>query len=162
MMQLLESIEHSGLATWVRESPSIFAYTRVLSLHAIGLSIVVGVSSIVALRVLGFFSAIPLEPLNKLFPLAYIGFWINALSGVLLLMANATGMFAMVMFYLKMIFVVAAVITLKCLRRSFADSTVTAARGRRLARLMLTFWFIAIVTGRLTAYPYMIEAWFGV
>jgi hypothetical protein len=161
MMHLLEAIEHSGLATWVRESPSIFAYTFVLSLHAIGLSIVVGISSIVALRVIGVFPGIPVEPLNKLFPLAYVGFWINAISGVLLLMANATGMFTMFMFWLKMFFVVAAVLTMGRLRRTFVNGSVMTD-GRRLAMLMLVFWFFGIVVGRLTSYPYMIEAWFGI
>lgn len=161
MMQLLEWIEHSGLATWVRESPSIFAYTLVLSLHAIGLSIVVGVSSIVGLRVVGFFRDIPLEPMFKLFPLMYVGFWINLVSGLLLLSANATGMLTMVMFYLKMTFVIAAVIVLRLIRGRFRDGTI-ASRGPKLAYAMLALWFCAIVTGRLTSYPYFVEAWFGI
>jgi len=161
MMQLLEWIEHTGIATWVRESPSIFAYTLVLSLHAIGLSIVVGISSMVGLRIVGFAREIPLEPMFKLFPLMYVGFWINAISGLLLLAANASGMLTMLMFYLKMTFVVAAIVTVRLVRRRFADGTI-ASRGRRLAFAMLAFWFCAIVTGRLTSYPHMIEAWFGV
>jgi hypothetical protein len=160
MMQLLEQIEHSGLATWVRESPSIFAYTAVLSLHAIGLSIVVGISSVVALRVIGVFPSLPLQPMVRLFPAMYIGFWINAVSGVLLLMANATGMLTMIMFYLKMMFVIAAVLTLRLLRRAFARHTLDD-NGRKLAYAVLALWFCAIVTGRLTSYPYMIQAWFG-
>jgi hypothetical protein len=160
MMQLLEAIEHSGLATWVRESPSIFAYTLVLSLHAIGLAIVVGISSMVGLRLVGRFSGIPVEPLIKLFPVMYIGFAINAISGLLLLMANATGMLTMLMFYLKMTFVTAAMITVEKMRRSFAGGTIDAD-GRKLATLLLVFWFIAIITGRLTSYPYMIASWFG-
>jgi hypothetical protein len=161
MMQLLESIEQSGLATWVRESPSIFAYTLVLSLHAMGLSIVVGVSSMVGLRLVGAFRGIPVEPLLKLFPLMYIGFTINAISGLLLLMANATGMFTNVMFFLKMTFVIAAMGLVELIRLRFRDGTV-AVSGRKLAFALLAIWFCAIVTGRLTSYPYMIEAWFGI
>ncbi|MGW8369829.1 MAG: hypothetical protein ACWGPN_14275 [Gammaproteobacteria bacterium] len=160
-MQLLEWIEHTGLATWVRESPSIFAYTLVLSLHAIGLSIVVGISAMVGLRVLGFAKEIPLEPMFKLFPLMYVGFWINAVSGLLLLSANATGMLTMVMFYLKMTFVIAAILTVRLIRRKFVDGTV-ATEGRKLAFAMLAFWGCAIITGRLTSYPYLVQAWFGV
>lgn len=161
MMGLLEWIEHTGIATWVRESPSLLAYTLVLSLHAIGLSIVVGISSMVGLRVAGFFRDIPLEPMFKLFPLMYIGFWINLVSGLLLLSANATGMFTMVMFYLKMFFVICAIVMVRLVRRRFADGTI-ATSGPPLAWAMLAFWFCAIVTGRLTSYPYMIEAWFGI
>lgn len=160
MTGLLEAIEQSGIATWVRESPSIFAYTLVLSLHAIGLSIVVGLSSIVGLRLVGKFSGIPVEPLLKLYPVMYFGFAINAISGLLLLMANATGMMTMFMFYLKMSFVVAAMIVLERMRRSFSNGTI-AVDGRKLATMLLAFWFVAIITGRLTSYPYMIASWFG-
>jgi hypothetical protein len=159
MMQLLEFIEGTGIATWVRESPSIFAYTFVLSLHAIGLSIVVGTSAMVALRLLGRFDAIPLQPMVKLYPLMYTGFWINAGSGLLLLSANATGMFAMTMFYIKMAFVIAAVVTLRLLRPRLAAGE-TQLRGFALA--LLGFWLAAIVAGRLTAYPYFVEAWLGI
>ena len=158
MMALLEFIEGTGIATWVRESPSIFAYTLVLSLHAIGLSIIVGVSSIVALRGLGYFGQIPLEPVFRLYPLMYIGFGINVVSGVLLLSANATGM---TMFYIKMAFVIAAIVTLRVLKpRLVANEPEARLRGPSWA--LLGFWLVAIVAGRLTAYPYFVEAWLGI
>ena len=161
MIGFLEWIEHTGIATWVRESPSLLAYTLVLSLHAIGLSIVVGISSIVGLRIVGAFRDIPLEPMFKLFPLMYIGFWINAVSGLLLLMANATGMFTMIMFWLKMFFVICAILTLGVVRKCFTDGTLTT-KAVPLAWALLGFWFCAIVTGRLVSYRYLIEAWFGI
>ena len=156
MFQLLEFVEGTGIATWVRESPSIFAYTLVLSLHAIGLSIVVGISAMVALRILGRFDNLPLRPLVKLYPIMYTGFWINAISGLLLLSANATGMFAMTMFYIKMTFVILAVATLRLLRPRLVAG---ATRLRGFAFALLGFWLAAIVAGRLTAYPYFVEAW---
>jgi hypothetical protein len=158
MMELLEFIEGTGIATWVRESPSIFAYTLVLSLHAIGLSIVVGVSAMVALRVLGRFEAIPLQPMVKLYPLMYIGFWINAISGLMLLSANATGMLQMTMFYIKMAFVIAAVITLRLMRPRVAAGD----QAKGIAIALLALWTAAIIAGRLTAYPYFVEAWLGI
>lgn len=159
MIELLEFIEGTGIATWVRESPSIFAYTFVLSLHAIGLSIVVGVSVMVALRALGRFSEIPLRPMVKLYPLMYIGFWINAISGLLLLSANATGMLQMTMFYIKMGFVLAAVVTLRVMRPRIAAGE---AEAKPLAIALLVLWIGAIISGRLTAYPYFVEAWLGI
>ena len=90
----------------------------------------------------------------------YIGFWINAISGLLLLSANATGMLTMLMFYLKMIFVVAAVVMMRWLRRSFVRGTV-AREGPKLAYAMIGCWVVAIVTGRLTSYPYMVQSWFA-
>ena len=157
MQAFLEFIQGTGIATWVRESPSIFAYTFVLSLHAMGLAIVVGVSLMLGLRTLGLFSGIPLKPMLKLYPVMYLGFWINAISGLLLLSANATGMLTMLMFYIKMAFVAAAVVTLSLLRpRLVAGDTV---KGMSLA--LIGFWIGAIVAGRLTAYPYFVAAWLG-
>jgi hypothetical protein len=160
MMHLLELIENSGFSTWIRESPSLFAYTLILSLHAIGLAIIVGVSWIVALRMLGVWKSIPFEPLFNLFPLMYAGFYINAISGILLLSAETTTMLTMVMFYLKMAFIVAAMITLRLVRRRFVAGTAeTQSHG--LAWAVIGFWFGAIIAGRLTSYPYFVDSWFG-
>lgn len=155
---MLEFIESTAIATWVRESPSIFAYTFVLSLHAIGLAIIVGVSAIVALRTLGRFEGIPLAPMLRLYPVMWAGFTINAISGLMLLSANASGMLAMPMFYIKMAFIVAAVVTLSLLKPRLAAGS---AGVRGLSYALLGFWLGGIVAGRLTAYPYFVAAWFG-
>ena len=42
MMELLASLENSGFGTWLRESPSIWAYPAVLTLHAMVLVGLVG------------------------------------------------------------------------------------------------------------------------
>jgi hypothetical protein len=167
MGALLEYIQHSGIATWVRESPSLFAYTFVLSLHAIGLAIIVGVSTMVALRTVGCFAQIPLQPMLKLYPVMYAGFWVNAISGLLLLSANATGLLlpsvstgvvTMSLFYTKMAFVVAAVLTLRLMRPRLAAGMAP----RSLSFAVLGFWVAAIIAGRLTAYPYFVSAWLGI
>ena len=36
---MIDAIQNSAYAVWVRESPSIWAYTTILSLHAMGLAI---------------------------------------------------------------------------------------------------------------------------
>jgi hypothetical protein len=98
----------------------------------------------------------------------YAGFWVNVLSGFALLAANATGMLTNVMFYLKMAFVALSVFVLRLIRNIvFADDavdhvSVTDTRARGLAYASLACWAFAIVTGRLTAYPYFVEAWFGI
>jgi hypothetical protein len=167
LSQMLEFIENSGIAVWVRESPSIFAYTFVLSLHAIGLAIVVGISVIVGLRALGRFDQIPLQPIVRLYPVMWFGFAINAISGFLLLATNATNMltgtnslFPMLTFYIKMSFIVAAVVTLELLRPRLADEPGRQAT-KGLAFALIGFWLGAIVFGRLTAYPYFVSAWLG-
>lgn len=159
-MQLLESIQGMGIPTWVRESPSIFAYTFILSMHAIGLAIIVGISSMVALRMVGLFRAIPIEPMLKLIPVMHIGFAINLISGLLLLSANLTGMLAMFMFYLKMALIVAAMGLISLIRRQFGAGKAEHSRGLGFA--ILGCWFCAVIAGRLTAYPYLVDSWLGI
>lgn len=158
-MGFFEFVESTGVATWVRESPSIFGYTFVLSLHALGLAIVVGFSSAVALRILGVGRGIPLEPLSKLFPVMYLGFTINAVSGLMLLAANASGMLTNFMFYIKLGFIAAAFVAMVLMQGRFRRGV--PAQGRGVAFAIVGCWFGAIVAGRLTAYPYFVDAWLG-
>lgn len=166
-MDLIAAIENSAYATWVRESPSIFAYTTVLSLHAIGLAIVVGLNTVLALRLLGFVQEIPLAPMRKLFPWMYAGFTINALSGLSLLAANLSNDITNWMFLLKLALIALAMINLEVTRaRVFdaAEGLVEAASSRRariFAVAALVLWSGAIVAGRLTEYPGMVASWFA-
>ena len=45
-MNFLETLENLGFSTWVRESPSKFAYPTVLLLHVIGMGVVAGLSAV--------------------------------------------------------------------------------------------------------------------
>ena len=81
-MDFLLRLEQSGLATWIRESPSIWAYPTVLFLHTMGIGFLAGASAAIDLRILGFAPKIPLSSMEKFFPVMYFGFWINAISGL--------------------------------------------------------------------------------
>ena len=47
---MIDAIENSAYAIWVRESPSIWAFTTILSLHAMGLAIIVGIGAFIYRR----------------------------------------------------------------------------------------------------------------
>jgi hypothetical protein len=164
---VLETLEHSDLAVWIRESPSLFSYTLILSLHAIGLAMVVGTNTLVALRLLGVAPGIPLESLRRFYPVIWFGFWINAISGVLLFIAEATSMSAMPAFWGKLTFVfvgmvVGQLIRTRCLEVPEAAAGVVSAAGRRLAVVSLVCWYLALIVGRLTGYPELVKNWFGI
>jgi hypothetical protein len=164
---MFEAIENSAYATWVRESPSIFAYTSILSLHAIGLAIIVGLHTVVALRLLGFVPALPLQPLRKLFPWMYLGFTINLFSGSSLLAANLTNDLGNWLFLAKLVFILFAMINLELTKIHVFDrpdppgpnGLPKNARAYAIAALVL--WSLAMVAGRFTAYPNFVEAWLG-
>ena len=67
------------------------------------------------LRILGFAPAVPLAPLERFFPAVWTAFWINAVSGTLLVIGEATKL-ANLDFAVKMLFIAAAVIILRMLR----------------------------------------------
>ncbi len=161
-------LEGTALAAWVRESPSLFAYTMILSVHAIGLAIVVGISTLIALRLLGFARGIPLAVLPKMYPVIWFGFGINAVSGGLLFLAEATKMAVMVAFIAKLGFVAIGMVVGQLLQsRYFSDTQnvnagIVTPVGRRLACASLVCWYVALIVGRLTGYPDLVTAWFHI
>ena len=164
---MIEAIQNSGYATWVRESPSFFAYTWILSLHAMGLAIIVGINTIVALRLLGWAPEIKINALRRLLPWMYLGFTINAFSGLSLLAANASNDLHNWMFFVKLSMIACAMVNLEFTKANvFNDPAVINNTGvpagvKKFAIMSLVFWSLAIIAGRLTEYPAFVLAWFG-
>jgi hypothetical protein len=156
MMDFLASVESTEFASWLRESGSIWAYPAVLTLHTLGLGVLVGASAVVDLRLLGAASQMPLEPLRRLFPIMWAGVWVNAISGVLLFMTDATTKGTTAVFMAKLGIIVLAVIVLMTIRRSvFAHNPVSSdapMTAKALAAVSLALWLAAIITGRYMAY----------
>ena len=150
-------LEQTGLAVWLRESESLLAFPTTLLMHTMGLALLVGLNTAIDLRLLGFVPRVPLAPMEKLFPLMWIGFWINAISGSLLLTADASRKFATPDFYVKMIFVALGAINLVVMRSHVfhdpgLDKTPISLNAKMLAVTSLIFWTGAITAGRLLAY----------
>ncbi|HLH29561.1 MAG TPA: hypothetical protein VKY31_00055 [Terriglobia bacterium] len=157
MMDFLRAIEQSGFSQWVVGSSSVFAFPSILLLHTIGMGVVVGINAGISLRILGYAPAVPLAPLERFLPLFWVGFWVNATTGVILLAADATTKAVNPDFYVKMIFIALAVINLKALRkRVFGDPLIDkvppSMNVKVLAITSLIFWLGAITAGRLLAY----------
>lgn len=165
---MLQTIEDLSIGVWVRESPSIFSYTLVLSLHAIGLAIVLGANALIGLRLLGVASAIPLTTLRGFYGTIWFGFVVNAVSGLMLFIASATKMGVMHVFWIKMGAVAAGMILSLTLKSRYLNDTATMATGtvppgaRRMAWWLLGVWLFALATGRMTGYPELIFRWFGI
>jgi hypothetical protein len=157
MMNFLRLIEQSSFSQWVVGSSSVFAYPTILLLHTVGMGIVVGISAGMDLRILGFAPALPLAPLEKFFPLLWVGFWLNAITGVILLAADATTKFTNADFYIKMVFIALAVLIHQMLRaRVFGTQSVDkrtfSSEVKLLAVASIICWVGAITAGRLLGY----------
>jgi hypothetical protein len=157
MMDFLLRIEESGFCQWVKQSDSLFAYTGILLAHTIGMGFVVGINACIDVRILGFAPALRLSALEKFLPILWIGFWVNAISGTILLAIHATDKLVNPDFYVKMAFIALAVINLRMLkthvfRDPLIDKAPPSTRGKILALTSLIFWLGAIISGRLLAY----------
>ena len=155
-MSFLDTIEQLGFSTWVSESKSIWAYPTVLWLHVMGMGVVAGISTIIGLRLLGVSPKIPVQPLERLYPLMWAGFWVNAVTGTALLMASASKRMVDPTFYIKMVFIFAGVFILQRTRskvfRSLGPDGALPESARALAWAGLICWLGAVTAGRLLAY----------
>ena len=155
MMELLTVLEDSAFSTWLRESTSLWAYPTILTLHTVGLAVLVGLNATVDLRVLGWARAIPIERLEAFFPAMWIGFWVNAVTGAMLFATVATTKGTATVFLIKLGLVAVGVTALLGLRRSMfreAAAPMITRAARSWAVASLAVWVAAIVTGRLMAY----------
>jgi hypothetical protein len=121
-MAVLEWIQNLSISTSIAESDSLWwGYAWWLFVHALGMGLTAGLGFIVCLRLLGIGRQIPLSSFRVLFPLFWIGFYINLLSGTLLFMTDATGIARVWELYAKLVCLGLALAVMVRLRR-FIDS----------------------------------------
>ncbi len=156
-MAFLQQLESSGFSQWVKQSGSLWAFPGILLLHTYGMGVMVGLIAGIDLRILGLMPALPLAPLQRLFPLVWIAFWVNAITGTMLLVADASTKLTNPDFGIKMAFIVIAVINQRIIqKRVFGDPEIDrrpfTSAAKRLAAMSLVCWLGAITAGRLLAY----------
>lgn len=157
VIEILQRLENTGFSQWVTQSNSIYSFPTILLFHTVGMGILVGLVGAMDLRILGFAPALPLAPLKRLFPIVWIAFWINAATGAMLLVADATTKMTNPDFGIKMVFVLLGVVNLRMLQtRVFREPDITQGvlppNARLLAVMSLVCWLGAITAGRLLAY----------
>ena len=155
-MGLLAWIEGTQLAEFIRVSA--YGYPAMITLHSLGLAIMVGLSVILSLRVLGLFSTIPFSSLYRLLKVAWVGFIVNFISGGSLFAASATAYIVDATFLIKMAMVILGAI-LVAVMQSMIKTAIAAgpvqeapANLKMVAWLTIIAWTIAMITGRLIAY----------
>jgi hypothetical protein len=175
-------LESTAVSEWVRGSPSLWGFPFILYLHTLGLALIAGLSSAVALSIIALPGPPRRPPLAGLFPLMWVGLGINALSGTALLIAYPAKALTNPVFYLKLVAIAVAVGIVYWLERQFAamparaapagaaadgnpasstgvapDLALASANGlRRAAWSLLGLWLLATTTGRLLAYTHSI------
>lgn len=148
-------LENTRVAIWVAES--LWAYPVLLSLHIVGLAMVVGIFVMRDLRLLGYFERLRPTAFLPISKLAWIGFLINATSGLLLFTSQAVTFVNSKPFLIKISAIVAAMVMAGLIQSRLraelaAGATSVKATTRIFARLSLGLWMTAIIAGRLIAY----------
>jgi hypothetical protein len=161
---LLAFIEGSALAGWVRGESidAILVFPIVVTLHTIGMGFLAGGSAAIALRILGVAPHVPLKLMARFLPLLWLAFAINAVSGILLLIAYPTKALTNPVFYVKLCLIALAVwlvyrIGAAVLRTPDVDRGTVTAEARMLAAASLASWIALITAGRLLAYTHRWE-----
>lgn len=167
-MKFLKYLESLSISEWIALSD--FGYPIMLAFHSIGLAAVVGITAMLSLRVLGMAPGIPLSGFARLTPFAVAGFVLNAVSGLLLFMSDASRLIWNWPFLLKMAAVILGAILFRLLSRALnldayraqprkvvaAPDTLPEAEVtqsmRWFAITLLATWLVAIVAGRLIAH----------
>jgi hypothetical protein len=152
-------IEESALSEWITQSPSLFAFPAILALHTIGMGFLAGANIAIDLRILGFAPDIPLSTMERFVPAMWTGFWLNVVSGILLLVAYPTKAFTNPVFYLKLGFIALALFHTRWLRDGVIRNPelierLVPDRMKILAGTSIFLWLAAITAGRLLAYTY--------
>ncbi|HMB73394.1 MAG TPA: hypothetical protein VKQ06_07465 [Gammaproteobacteria bacterium] len=156
-MGFLEWLQNTPLAIFVAET--LWAYPLLETLHTLGMAMLLGALGLINLRVLGYKPALSLIGTKDLLPVAWIGFTINAVSGLLLFTSDAVSFFSSNTFRVKITLIALAGINAAILsRRIYAEAggAVSAGGGdtpnKLLAGSSLVFWVVAVICGRIYAY----------
>ena len=155
--EILAATESSSLSEWIRGD--LWAFPVVLVFHTIGLAFLVGANVAICARILGAAPGVPLATLGRYALVAWIGFWLNAASGVLLLIAYPAKALTNPLFYLKLVAIAVAVVLMQAIRRQMRSDAshermATTPHMKRLAVASLACWAIGIIAGRLLAYTH--------
>lgn len=150
-------LEATPLSTWLREEPSLWAFPFVLILHTVGLAFLVGANVAIDARVLGLARGVPLLSLRRYYRAMWAGFWVNAFSGVLLLIAYPTKALTNPLFYAKLLLIGLALALASAIKRQMMIGAVAAGvRAPQalqvLAAASLACWVLSITAGRFLAY----------
>ena len=147
--------------TWVSQLAVGYAWSWPIleALHFLGMILLIGPLLVIDLRLLGFQRLMPTASIHELLPLAIIGFWINAITGILFFFGDPYRYAVNISFQLKMLLLVLA--GLNFLLFQFKASPLLSGPGasteipgmaKGVAWASLLFWFGVLAFGRLIPY----------
>jgi hypothetical protein len=154
---LLDWLHDCWLGALVRDVGWLFPIFE--GVHFAGMALLIGVIGVIDLRVLGFARGLPLGPLHRYLPLAFVGFGLNAVTGVAMFATDPRSYWEVPSFRFKMLLILLAGLNaiwfwVAILR--YVDEWGSGVETTRMAKIIsaasLLFWFGVIVAGRFIAF----------
>lgn len=147
--------------TWLNAFALNYMWTwpTLETLHFLGMSMLIGAILVMDLRLLGFQRVIPSLTVHSLLPLAFIGFGINLLTGIVFFFGDPYRYAANISFQLKMVLVLLA--GLNALLYAVKVAPALSAAGshgetppiaKAVGAASLALWLGVICFGRLIPY----------
>src|SRR5258706_16451599 len=156
MEEFLLRLQESDFGVWVSSAPTLLAYPTILMLHTVGLAMVVGAAAVLDLRLLGYGARMPISALRGVFRVMWIGFAINASTGIALFISEADDKGLKWIFWVKMLAILLAVIgttrTKKTIYGGDKNPTITPPKAKNLGLPSLASCFAANTTSPLPPY----------
>ena len=158
MDSILEMIQQTSFADGLRTSTWIYPIT--LTLHSVGLALLVGVLVVIDLRIIGLVRSLPLLPLKRLMLLVWIAFVVNATTGVMLFTTDAMKFYYSTAFRFKLSSIAVGIVLAMLMTSSVlkvadkfdrAEAAIPVS-AKLLAGLSILMWLSAIAFGRYMAY----------
>jgi hypothetical protein len=161
MDAFLVFVEGSDLSTWIR-GDSMLAFPTIITLHTICMGFLAGTSSAIDLRILGAAPGIPLGSLRPFYPLMWLAFAVNAVTGVLMVIGYPTKQLTNPLFYIKLSLVAIGIwlvyrIGREVLAAAESGQKAITARAKWMAVASLAGWVSLIIAGRLLEYTHRWE-----
>jgi hypothetical protein len=153
---VLASLESSQFSAWMRGE--LWGSPLALTVHALGTALLIGFIFIISLRLLGLFDTIAYTSLRRLFPVVWVAFLLQLLSGFALWMVKPTQYSADAAFLLKVgLVIVGFVLTLylaRAMKREAAswEAGTESPPGSGFVGASLLVWCGVVIAARLTAY----------
>ena len=160
----MEWLQASSLAVFIHQTA--WAFTAIVLVHVVAISMLIGTIAIVDLRLLGFASTNrPFTDLARpVLPWTWAAFAVAATAGSLLFISRATEYFASTTFWIKMSFLVLAGINMLIFEFITARGVQDWNRkpspplpARLAGGISLTCWILVIIFGRWTGFAMLPE-----
>jgi hypothetical protein len=147
--------------TWINALAINYAWTwpTLETLHFIGMSLLIGAILIMDLRLVGVQRIIPSLSVHTLLPVAFIGFGINLLTGIMFLFGDPHRYFINISFQIKMVLVLLAGLNALLYAVKVAPTMAHAAPhdptppiAKAVGAASMALWIGVICFGRLIPY----------